>query len=355
MTPRVIPSRSSSIPIVILLAWTAAASAAQPARQASGVGATFPEPAYAQWARLFTAETGERIAYSGVGSGKGVAAIEASAATFGASDVPLDDEALQAKSLIEFPTLIGGVLPVLNVPGIRPGDLAIDGPTLAAMFMGRIVAWDDPAVRRLNPHLPLPHLAIVPVRRADASGTSAVFTSYLSRVSADWDPWTRLTPDAVKSIGVAAEGNEGMADAVTATAGAVGYVGFDYALTRHLAYADLVNRDGKVVQPTLASIAAAAAAADWDHGLAPSLVDAAGPASWPIVSATYVLMRRTSPDVDAPAAATALRFFAWSARSGGPAAEDLGFVPLPAAVADLVRRSWIAVTDASGRALAPPR
>lgn len=336
-----------------LLLAVAPARAVDGAPLARGTGATFPEPAYALWAKLFAAEGGERIAYQGSGSGAGVKAIETSGVTFGATDTPLDAAELDAHRLVQVPTLIGGIVPVVNVPGVGPGDLVLEGQSLADLFMGRIAFWDDPALVDRNPHLPLPHLAVVPVRRADASGSTSVFAAYLARVSNQDQAWLGQTPPVLRPIGLAAEGSKGIADTVAATPGAIGYVGFDYAQANRLAYPDLVNGAGRVVQPTLNAIAAAAASADWTHGLAPSLLDAPGAASWPIVSATYVLMRRFNADTTA--ARGALHFFAWSARSGGPAAEDLGFVPLPAAAAAQVGRGWAAVSDAAGQSLVPAR
>lgn len=351
MQPRSLASRMALVAGLLIAA--APARAIDGAPQARGIGATFPEPAYALWAKLFAAEGGERISYQGAGSGAGVKAIEASGVTFGATDAPLAAAELRSRGLVQVPTLIGGIVPVIDVPGVGPGDLVLDGQSLADLFMGRIAFWDDPALVDRNAHLPLPHLAVVPVRRADASGTTSVFAAYLARVSNQDQAWLGQTPPALRPIGVAAEGSKGMADAVAATPGAIGYVGFDYAQANRLAYPDLVNGAGLVVQPTLNAIAAAAASADWSHGLAPSLLDAPGAASWPIVSATYVLMRRVN--ADATAARGALHFFAWSARAGGPAAEDLGFVPLPAAVAEQVRREWDAVSDASGQSLVTAR
>lgn len=344
--------RTFPVVIAALLLEICAPSADAAGAPVKGAGATFPEPAYAEWARLFAAATGERVVYAGVGSGKGVEAVEASRATFGATDAPLGDDALDKASLVQFPTLIGGILPVVDLPGIGPGELVLDGPALADLFVGRITFWDDAALRRLNPRLPLPHLAVVPVRRSDASGTTAVFAAYLAKASPGGRDWLGRSAPEPRPVGVAAEGSRGVAEAVAARPGAIGYLGFDYAQANRLSYVDLVNAEGRPVQPTLASIAAAGASADWAHGLAPSLVDPPGPASWPITTATYVLVPRRPPD--AAAAGTALRFFAWSMRAGGPVAEDLGFVPLPDAAAAAVRASWGSVVGASGAPLAPP-
>ena len=318
---------------------------AEPTAEARGVGATFPAPVYARWATLFGAATGERIAYEGAGSGAGVKAIASGAATFGATDRPLGTDDLRLQGLVQFPTLVGGVVPVLNVPGVGPGDLILDGQTLADLFGGRIGFWDDPALLQRNSHLPLPHLAVSPVQRADVSGTTAVFAAYLAGVSRGWEEWLGRTPPVLRPIGTAAEGSRGVADTVAATPGAIGYVGFDYAQANRLTYPDLVNGAGRVVQPTLNAIAAGAASADWSHGVTLSLTDAPNAASWPILSATYVLMRRSNAD---PAAVrTALHFFAWASRAGGPAAEDLGFVPLPAEVAEQARATRESVTGAA--------
>lgn len=318
---------------------------------AKGSGATFPQPAYARWAALYGAETGDAIAYEGTGSGAGVKAIENGTATFGATDAPLGEAELQNFGLVQVPTLVGGIVPVVNLPGVGPGDLVLDGPALADLFLGRVAFWDDPAVRARNPHLPLPHLAVVPVRRSDRSGTTAVLASYLARMSKRDGGWFAEHPTELSPHGIEAEGSRGVAEAVAATPGAIGYLGFDFAQDRRLAYPDLINPAGRAVQPTLASIAAAAEGADWSGPMTPSLVAGRGPASWPIVSATYVLMRRVN--ADAASARTALRFFAWAGRAGGPAAEDLGFVPLPDAASPAVRDRLREVGDASGRPLVP--
>ncbi len=318
---------------------------------AKGAGATFPQPAYVRWAALYAAETGDTVAYDGVGSGAGRQAIEAATVAFGASDTPLGEAALKDKALVQVPTLVGGVVPVVDLPGVGPGDLVLDEGSLLDLFMGGIDFWDDPDIRRLNPHLPLPHLAVTPVRRSDTSGTTAVFAAYLSRSARADQPWIGQDPPVLRPIGIAAEGGRGVADAVAATPGAIGYLGFDVAQSNRLAYADLVNPAGRIVQPTLASIAAAAEGADWWHGLTPSPIAQPGGASWPIVSATYVLMRRFNTDT--AAASTAVRLFLWASRFGGPAAEDLGFVPLPEAASTAVRRRLADVGDASGRSLVP--
>lgn len=319
---------------------------------ATGAGATFPQPAYARWAALYAAETGDAITYDGIGSGAGVTAIEGNGVTFGASDKPLGEAELTSHGLVQFPTLVGGVVPVIDLPGVGPGDLVLDGQTLADLCLRSIDFWDDPAIAKLNPHLPLPHLPVRPIRRSDGSGTTAAFAAYLAGVSKRDQGWFAEHPNDLPPNGTAVEGSKGMADAVAATPGAIGYVGFDYAQANRLVYVDLVNADGRVVQPTLASIAAAAASADWSGRLTPSLQARPGGASWPIVSATYVLMRRSNKDD--LAAWTALKFFGWAFRSGGPAAEDLGFVPIPARAEAEARRALLGVQDLQGRALAPP-
>ena len=335
-----------------LLACAAPVDAAE--SQATGSGATFPAPAYAQWAKLFAAGGGARVAYEPTGSGEGVKAVETGSATFGASDVPLEQKDLQRYALVQFPTLIGGVLPIVRIPGVGPGDLVIDGQTLADLYMGGIAFWDDPKLLHLNPHLPLPHLAVLPVRRSDRSGTTAVFLDYLGRASKGWEEPLGRSPPELRASTLAAQGSAGVAEAVAAHPGAIGYVGFDYAQANRLTYVDLVNAEGRTVQPTLASIAAAAASADWSQGLTPGLLARPGGASWPIVSATYVLLHARN-SVTAPVGAV-LRFFDWAIVAGGPAAEDLGFVPLPERAAAAARSVLADVTDAAGnRLLAPPR
>jgi phosphate transport system substrate-binding protein len=256
--------------------------------------------------------------------------------------MPLTPKDVTASGLVQFPTVVGGDVPVVNLDGVKAGDLVLDGPTLAAIFLGKITKWDDPAVKKLNPNAKLPSDAMVVVHRSDGSGTTFIFTDYLSKVSPEWKDNVGASTAVEWPAGIGAKGNEGVANNVTQTKGAIGYVEYAYAKQTKMASVNMINKDGKVVAPDAEAFQAAAANADWaksDHYYV-ILTDQPGAGSWPIAGATFILMHKQP--ADPAAAAEALKFFSWAYAKGGKAAEDLDYVPLPAAVVDQIKRTWSA-------------
>jgi len=322
------------------------ASAAS-AAQISGAGATFPYPIYAQWATAYKAETGIAVNYQAIGSGLGIKLIKQKAVTFGASDMPLKPAELDAAGLIQFPTIVGGDVPVVNIKGIAPGAMVLDGPTLANIFLGKITRWNDPAIAKLNPGLQLPELAISVVHRADGSGTTFIWTDYLAKQSAQWHDEVGLGTLVAWPTGLGAAGNEGVSAHVARVNGAIGYVEFAYALQNHLAYAKMINKAGKPVSPSLETFRAAADSADWKA--APRfyliLTDLPGADTWPIAGASFILMRKQPKD--AAASAEALKFFRWAYEKGGDMALGLSYVPLPKPATDEIKASWTQIQSAS--------
>jgi phosphate transport system substrate-binding protein len=318
----------------------------------SGAGATFPYPVYAKWADTYKKETGVGLNYQSIGSGGGIKQIKAKTVTFGASDAPLKGDELKKDGLVQFPMVMGGIVPVVNLDGVKPGDLVIDGPTLAKIFLGEIKKWDDPAIAKLNPNAKLPSQAIAIVHRSDGSGTTFNFTYYLSDVSADWKSKVGSNTAVEWPAGIGAKGNEGVANNVANTKGSIGYVEYAYALQNKLTFTKMVNKDGKTVAPTSATFQAAAANANWSSqpGYGVILANEPGAESWPMTAATWILIHAQPQD---PAAATeALKFFAWAYDKGGKAAEELDYIPMPAAVVGSVKKTWAAeIKDASGKPL----
>jgi len=331
-----------------------AAASFAPANAAdlSGAGATFPYPVYAKWADAYKKETGVGLNYQSIGSGGGIKQIKAKTVTFGATDAPLKGEDLSKDGLVQFPMVMGGIVPVVNLGGVKPGDLVIDGPTLAKIFLGEIKSWDDPALAKLNPSAKLPKQAIAIVHRSDGSGTTFNFTYYLSEVSPDWKSKVGTNTAVEWPGGIGAKGNEGVANNVANTKGSIGYVEYAYALQNKLTFTKMVNRDGKTVAPTSATFQAAAANAKWDSqpGYGVILANQAGADSWPMTAATWILMHAKPQD---PAAAgEALKFFAWAYEKGGKMAEALDYIPMPDAVVGSVKKTWNAeIKDASGKPL----
>jgi len=318
----------------------------------SGAGATFPYPLYAKWADIYKKDTGVGLNYQSIGSGGGIKQIKANTVTFGASDMPLKPAELKEAGLVQFPTVVGGVVPVINIEGIKPGELVLDGPTLAKIFLGEITSWDDPAIKKLNPKVKLPSLAIVVVHRSDGSGTSFLFTDYLSNESPDWKSKVGSSTAVEWPAGIGAKGNEGVANNVTQTKGAIGYVEYAYAKQNKMPYAGMINKDGKRVVPNTESFSAAAAGADWANapGFYLILTDQHGAKSWPIVGATFILMH-AEPD-DPVAATEALKFFSWAYQNGSKMAEELDYVPLPSPVVALIKKKWAAeIKGADGKPL----
>ena len=329
-----------------------AVAAFAPAKAAdiSGAGATFPYPIYAKWADAYKKETGNGLNYQSIGSGGGIKQIRAKTVTFGASDAPLPGKELDEIGLAQFPMVMGGIVPVINLDGVKPGEFVIDGPTLANIFMGVIKTWNDPAIAKLNPGVKLPTQAIAVVHRSDGSGTTFNFATYLSDVSADWKSKVGANTSVEWPVGIGAKGNEGVANNVANTKGSVGYVEYAYALQNKLTYTKMVNKAGKTVAPTSAAFQAAAANADWKSqpGYGVILANQPGDQTWPMTAATWILVYKHPSD---PAAtAEALKFFAWSYKNGAKMAEALDYVPMPAKVVADVEKYWDdEVKDASGK------
>jgi phosphate transport system substrate-binding protein len=319
-----------------------AALAAGPARAAdiSGAGATFPYPVYAKWAEAYKKETGNGMNYQSIGSGGGIKQIQAKTVTFGASDMPLSADQLAQAGLVQFPMIMGGVVPVINVKGVEPGQLTLDGPTVAAMYMGDVKRWNDERIKKLNPGVNLPSTAIAPIYRSDGSGTNFLFTDYLSKESADFKSKIGANTSVQWPAGIGAKGNEGVANMAKQTEGAIGYVEYAYVKQNKMNYAKLVNKGGKPVEPNSKSFQAAAANADWANtpGYAVVLTDQTGADSWPITGASFILMHKQPQD---PASTRiALDFFGWAYKKGAKLADDLDYVPMPDAVISLVEATW---------------
>jgi phosphate transport system substrate-binding protein len=329
-----------------------AAAGAANAVDISGAGATFPYPLYAKWADTYKKDTGVALNYQSIGSGGGIKQIKAKTVTFGASDMPLKAAELEEAGLSQFPTVTGGAVPVVNIEGVKPGELVLDGPTLAKIFLGEIKTWDDPAIQKLNPKAKLPSQAIVVVHRSDGSGTTFIWTDYLSKVSADWKSKVGANTAVEWPAGIGAKGNEGVANNVLQTNGSIGYVEYAYATQNKMTFLDMINKEGKPVAPEAASFKAAAANADWANapGFYQILTDQPGAKSWPIAGATFILIHKAPPDP--AAAAEALKFFSWAFDKGDKAAEELDYVPLPDSVVGLIKKSWAAeIKGADGKPL----
>jgi phosphate transport system substrate-binding protein len=330
----------------------AASACAALAIDLSGAGATFPYPIYAKWADAYKKETGVGLNYQSIGSGGGIKQIQNKTVTFGATDMPLKPEELKKVGLVQFPTVIGGDVPVVNLEGVKSADLRLDGDTLAKIFLGQITKWDDPAIRKLNPNAKLPSQAIVVVHRSDGSGTTFIWTDYLSKVSADWKSKVGANTSVEWPIGIGAKGNEGVANNVANTKGSIGYVEYAYAKQNKLTTVGMINKDGKTVAANAASFQAAAANADWEKsdGFYVILTDEPGAESWPIAGATFILLYKQPQDP--VAAGEALKFFAWAYAKGDKMAEDLDYVPMPDRVVNAIQKVWASeVKDANGRPL----
>jgi len=318
----------------------------------SGAGATFPYPIYAKWADAYKKETNVGLNYQSIGSGGGIKQIQAKTVVFGATDAPLSGADLDKGGLVQFPMVMGGIVPVLNLDGISSGDLVIDGPTLGKIFLGLVKTWDDPAIKKLNPNAKLPSQAIAVVHRSDGSGTTFNFTDYLSKVSPDWKSKVGSATAVEWPLGIGAKGNEGVANNVAQTKGSIGYVEYAYAKQNKLTYSKMINKDGQTVAPTSEAFQAAAANADWNSvpGFGLILSDQPGAQSWPMTAATFILIHKEPKDP--VAAGEALKFFAWAYAKGGKMAEDLDFVPMPAAVVTTIEGVWAKdIKDATGKPL----
>ena len=318
----------------------------------TGAGSTFAYPIVAKWSETYKASTGNGMNYQSVGSGAGIKQIKAKTVDFGASDMPLSADELNTDGLIQFPFIMGGVVAVVNVDGVTPGQLKLTGPVLADIYLGKIVKWNAPEIAALNPGVKLPAEDITVVHRADGSGTSFLFTDYLSKTNAEFK--TKIgSGTAVKwVVGVGGKGNEGVAANVQRIKGAIGYVEWAYAKKNKMSHTQLKNKDGVFLQPDDDNFKAAAAGAEWTKtpGFAVVLTDQAGKSSWPITGVTYALLHKSQ--TDAAKGKEVLKFFDWAYKNGGAAATELDYVPMPAAVTKLVEDAWKAnLKDASGKAL----
>lgn len=320
------------------------------AQDVTGAGASFPAPLYSKWASDYNKSTGVKINYQSVGSGAGIKQIEAKTVDFGATDMPLKDDELKAKGLVQFPTVIGGVVPVVNIKGIAPGQLKLNGQVLGDIYLGKITKWDDAAIKALNPSVTLPSDVISPVRRADGSGTSFIFTNYLSKVNAEWKSKVGEGTAVNWPVGAGGKGNEGVAAFVNRLPNSIGYVEYAYVKQNKMTFAMMQNSTGAYVSPDDLTFKAAAAGADWAKSFYQILTNQAGKDAWPLTGATFILMHKAQ---DKPAQATAsLKFFEWAYKNGDKTAEDLDYSPMPAVVKSAIEKTWADIKDSSGRTVA---
>ena len=341
----------ASIRLASIGAGLAIASGAVLAQDMTGAGASFPAPIYAKWADAYNKATGARVNYQSIGSGGGIKQIKSKTVDFGASDMPLTDAELATDGMIQFPTVIGGVVPVVNIAGIQPGQIKINGQVLGDIYLGKITKWNDPALVALNPGVPLPGADIAVVRRADGSGTTFLFTNYLSKVNAEWKAKVGEGTAVNWPVGAGGKGNEGVSAFVQRLPNSIGYVEYAYAKQNKMSYLTMRNKAGSFVPPTDTAFKAAAAGADWTKSFYQVLTDQPGKDSWPITGATFILMHKVQ---DKPVnAANTLKFFEWVYVNGDKMADDLDYVPLPASVKDLVRAQWAGqLKDGSGKMIA---
>jgi len=327
------------------------AFAAHAADSVTGAGASFPAPIYSKWAEAYNKATGNQINYQSVGSGAGIKQIKEKTVDFGASDMPLKDEDLSAAGLMQFPTVIGGVVPVIHVEGVKPGQMKLTGTVLADIYLGKITKWNDPAITALNPGVKLPDAVITPVHRADGSGTSFIFTNYLSKVNADWKAKIgEGTAVNWPAVGLAGKGNEGIAQNVQRLPNSIGYVEYAYAKQSKMDYVVLKNAAGNFVAPDDLTFKAAAAGAEWSKSFYQLLTEQPGKDSWPITGATFILMHVAQ---DKPAQATAaLKFFDWAYANGDKAAADLDYVSLPDSLKAMIHAKWAGIKDTTGKTVA---
>jgi phosphate transport system substrate-binding protein len=324
----------------IVAAGLVAASTSAFAADITGAGATFPFPIYSKWADAYKKETGNGLNYQSIGSGAGIKQILAKTVTFGATDAPLKADRLDKEGLAQWPMVMGAIVPVVNIEGVKPGELVFSGQILGDIYLGKITKWDDPAIAKLNPKVKLPSAAITVVRRSDGSGTTFNFTDYLSKANAEWKSKVGSGTAVEWPVGVGAKGNEGIAGNIGQTKNSIGYVEYAYAKQNKLTYAGLVNKAGKTVQPTIAAFQAAASNADWSKapGYYVILTDQPGDASWPITAATFILMYKDP--VDKAASAEAVKFFKWAFEKGDKMAEELDYIPMPDSVVKLIEKTW---------------
>jgi len=322
------------------------------AAEITGAGASFPAPLYSRWAADYQKATGNKINYQSIGSSGGVKAIQAKTVDFGASDSPLKPEDLDKNGLVQFPTAIGGIVPVFNIVGVKPGELRLTGAVLAEIFLGKIAKWNDPAITALNPGVKLPDQAIAVVRRADGSGTTAGFTDYLSKVSEEWKAKAGSGNTVNWPTGMGGKGNEGVASFVSRLPGSIGYVEYSYAKQTKMPYAALQNASGNWVQPDDKTFAAAAAGADYEKvRFAVNLNNMSNKEAWPITSTTFILVYKAAEKPEQ--AAEVLKFFNWAYANGGAAAEQLDYVSIPQDVVKLIQGLWnTSIKDSAGKPIA---
>jgi phosphate transport system substrate-binding protein len=322
------------------LLWLTGCGSGDGASVINGAGATFPYPIYSQWAHKYQNMQGVQINYQSIGSGGGIAQIKAKTVDFGASDAPLESEELDNHDLIQFPMVIGGVVPVVNIEGIAPGKIILTAPVLSGIFLGKIKKWDDVAIKSLNPDIALPKKDVTVVHRADGSGTTWIFTNYLDKVSPEWHETVGTGKAVSWPAGVGGKGNEGVANYVKRVDGAIGYVEYAYALQNQMSHVLLKNKDGNSVAPTIETFQAAAANADWEKtpGFSVVLTDQPGVDSWPITGASFILIYKEQPDIKV--AKTVLSFFDWCYRHGADMAKELHYVPIPLNVVEIVEQTW---------------
>lgn len=320
------------------------------AQDVTGAGASFPAPLYFKWAADYNKATSVKINYQSVGSGAGIKQIDSKTVDFGASDMPLKDDELAKKGLMQFPTVIGGVVPVVNIKGIAPGQLKLSGQVLGDIYLGKITKWTDPAIKALNPTLALPDAAIAPVRRADGSGTSFIFTNYLSKVNAEWKTKVGEGTAVNWPVGAGGKGNEGVAAFVGRLPNSIGYLEYAYVKQNKMTFVQMKNSAGNFVSPDDTAFKAAAAGAEWSKSFYQILTEQPGKDSWPITGATFILLHKAQ---DKPAqAAASLKFFDWAYKNGDKTAADLDYVPMPASVKTIVEKAWGEIKDTSGKAVA---
>jgi phosphate transport system substrate-binding protein len=326
----------------IVAAGLVAVSTSAFAADITGAGSTFIFPVLSKWADAYKKDNGAGVNYQSIGSGAGIKQIQAKTVTFGATDAPLKADQLEKDGFAQWPMIMGAIVPVVNVEGVKAGDMVLDGDTLAKIYLGTITKWDDPAIAKLNPKLTLPSAAISVVHRADGSGTTFNFTDYLSKVSADWKSKVGSGTAVEWPVGVGAKGNEGVSGNIGQAKNTIGYVEYAYAKQNKLAYTGLVNKAGKTVQPETAAFQAAAANADWANapGYYLILTDQPGDKSWPIVASTFILMHKDA--TDKASSQEAIKFFKFAFEKGTKMAEDLDYIPMPESVIKLIEKTWSA-------------
>ncbi|WP_421915962.1 phosphate ABC transporter substrate-binding protein PstS [Mesorhizobium sp.] len=340
--------RSAAVAIAMAAASTLTLSAAM-AADLSGAGSTFIYPVFAKWADTYKKDTGIGLNYQSIGSGGGIKQVIAKTVTFGATDKPMSDADLEKNGLVQFPMVMGGIVPIVNLTGVKPGELILDGKTIAQIYLGAITTWDDAAIKALNPTLTLPSTAIAVVHRSDGSGTTFNFTDYLVKLSPDWKSKVGSDTAVEWPVGVGAKGSEGVANTVKQTDGGIGYVEYAYAKQNKLSYSKMLNAAGKVVEPSLESFGAAASNADFKGAKNFNVIitNEPGDATWPIAASTWVLIHKAPSD--AAATGEALKFFAWAYKDGKETAKALDYVAIPDSVVDLIKASWKADIKADGK------